>query len=109
MHTSDSTSHAASRESTGNRREFLHQAVGVTAGLAVLAERAVAEQPAPAPALLPTIQLGKHAVTRLIIGGNPIYGYSHFNKLLSQHQVAWHTPERVAALLQRCEQAGINT
>jgi hypothetical protein len=59
--------------------------------------------------LLPTIKLGTHRVTRLIIGGNPVYGHSHFNKLLSQHQTAWHTPERVVALLQRCEQAGINT
>jgi hypothetical protein len=45
----------------------------------------------------------------LIIGGNPIYGYSHFNKLLSQHQLAWHTTQRVGELLQRCEKAGINT
>jgi hypothetical protein len=59
--------------------------------------------------LLPTIRLGPHAVTRLIIGGNPIYGYSHFNKLFSQHMTAWHTPERVMDLLRRCEQAGLNT
>jgi hypothetical protein len=73
---------------------------------------AVAEAPAtgtPADPLLPTIKLGPHAVTRLIIGGNPIYGYSHFNKLLSQHMTAWHTPERVQALLRRCDQAGLNT
>ena len=43
---------------------------------------------------LPTIKLGKHDVTRLIIGGNPIYGHSHFNRILSQYMVAWHTPER---------------
>src|SRR5262249_40061312 len=46
---------------------------------------------------------------RLIIGGNPIYGYAHFNKLLGQHMTDWHTPERVVALLKRCEQAGLNT
>jgi hypothetical protein len=58
--------------------------------------------------LLPTIKLGPHTVTRLIIGGNPIYGYSHFNRLLSKHQTDWHTPERVMELLKRCEQAGLN-
>ena len=58
---------------------------------------------------LPTIRLGPHEVSRLIIGGNPVYGYSHFNKLFSQHLTAWHTPERVLELLRRCEQAGINT
>src|SRR5581483_6997807 len=67
-----------------------------------------ADQPKPDP-LLPTVKLGKHAVTRLIIGGNPIYGYSHFNKHLSRHMTDWHTPERVVELLQRAERAGINT
>src|SRR5262249_8251468 len=65
--------------------------------------------PPPQPSTLPTVKLGLHAVTRLIVGGNPIYGHSHFNKLLSQHQTAWHTPERVVELLKRCEQAGVNT
>jgi hypothetical protein len=80
----------------------------LAAGAAALAESALAADKAESP-LLPTIKLGKHDVTRLIIGGNPIYGYSHFNRLLSQHQTSWHTPERVLALLKRCEQAGINT
>jgi hypothetical protein len=92
-----------------NRRAFLQQAAGMAGGMAVLASTgSAADQPAGG-ALLPTIHLGPHQVTRLIIGGNPIYGYSHFNKLLSQHQTAWHTPERVVELLKRCEQAGLNT
>jgi len=57
---------------------------------------------------LPTIDLGKHKVTRLILGGNPIYGFSHFNRLLSQYQTAWHTPERVLDLLRHAEKSGIN-
>jgi hypothetical protein len=92
-----------------NRRAFLQQAAGIAGGVAVLAS---AGQTADKPAggeLLPTVRLGPHQVTRLIIGGNPIYGYSHFNKLLSQHQSAWHTPERIVELLKRCEQAGLNT
>ena len=98
------------KTSPSSRRNFLQQAAGLATGVAALAPAAAAAEPASAPApLLPTIKLGKHDVTRLIIGGNPIYGYSHFNKLLSQHQTAWHTPERVVALLRRCEQAGINT
>ncbi len=90
------------------RRDFLHQAAGLAGGAVLLHQTALAAD-APADKLLPTIKLGPHEVTRLIIGGNPIYGYSHFNKLLSQHQIAWHTPERVVQLLQRCEQVGINT
>jgi hypothetical protein len=101
------------------RRKFLQQAATAAAGLAALGQPApAAERPAAQAAagrgadsapLLPTIKLGPHSVTRLIIGGNPIYGYSHFNKLLSQHMTAWHTPERVEALLKRCEEVGINT
>ena len=96
--------------SGSSRRDFLQQAAGIAAGAAVSTTSvAAAQPPAEGAPLLPTIKLGAHRVTRLIIGGNPIYGYSHFNKLLSQHQTAWHTPERVVALLKRCELAGINT
>jgi len=78
--------------------------------MAVMTSPALADEKRPVSSnLLPTIQLGPHAVTRLIIGGNPIYGYSHFNKMLSQHQIAWHTPERVVELLQQTQKIGINT
>jgi hypothetical protein len=87
-----------------SRRQFLHHAAvaGAVAASAVKGET-------PAASLLPTVKLGPHAVSRLILGGNPIYGYSHFNRLLSQHQTAWNTPERVVELLRRCEKAGVNT
>src|SRR5262245_39220305 len=91
-----------------NRRDFLQQTAGAAAGLTLATGSVDTAQPNSQPAL-PTIRLGTHHVTRLIIGGNPIYGYAHFNRLLSQHQSAWHTPERVLELLRRCEQAGLNT
>jgi hypothetical protein len=98
-----------SRKSS-SRRQFLQQTAGLATGAAALARAGRAAEPPAAPdSLLPTVRLGPHSVTRLIVGGNPIYGHSHFNKLFSQHQTAWHTPERVVSLLQRCEQAGINT
>jgi hypothetical protein len=90
-----------------SRRDFLQQAAGLTAAVATLTPTAADAR--PAPQTLPTIKLGPHTVTRLILGGNPIYGYSHFNKLFSQHMTDWHTPERVQQLLKRAEQAGINT
>jgi hypothetical protein len=93
-------------QETSSRRQFLQQAAALTAGIAAVPATG---QAASSESMLPTIKLGSHSVTRLIIGGNPIYGYSHFNKLLSQHQSAWHTPERVLELLQHCEKAGINT
>src|SRR5688572_31419499 len=90
-----------------SRRKFLQQTVGLAAGAAVLNDLP-ASAATSSDALLPTIKLGKHDVTRLIIGGNPIYGHSHFNRILSQYMTAWHTPERVVELLNHAEAQGIN-
>jgi len=35
-------------------------------------------------AILPKVSFCNHDISKLLIGDNPIYGYSHFNKLLSQ-------------------------
>lgn len=95
-----------------SRRKFFRQAAGWAAGAALASSTAAEKGLAGSSAsdhLLPTVRLGPHSVTRLIVGANPIYGYSHFNRLLSQHQISWHTPERVLELLRGCEKAGINT
>src|SRR5438309_7955278 len=93
------------------RRQFLQRTAGLAAGAAVYAELPQDAHAAitTAASRLPAIKLGPHEVTLLIIGGNPIYGYSHFNNILSQYRTAWHTPERVLELLNRCEAEGINT
>src|SRR5262249_4601019 len=77
--------HPEPTQPSATRRDFL-QVTGLAAclGAAVPAADAAAQPSAKADPLLPTVKLGKHQLTRLIIGGNPIYGYSHFNKLLSQ-------------------------
>lgn len=97
-----------------SRREFLGRAASVTVAAAAAGTIArAAEQAKPdaekLPNLLPTVQLGPNRITRLILGGNPIYGYSHFNRLYSQHLADYHTPERVVQLLRDCTAAGINT
>jgi hypothetical protein len=104
MLSNDQPSHSST-----TRRTFLHQAAGLAAGLSATVAPATAAEPQDkADPLLPTVKLGKHQITRLIIGGNPVYGHSHFNRIFSQSMTEWHTPERVVALLKRCEQAGIN-
>jgi len=85
---------------TESRRGFLRS----SAGLAVASASAQAAAP-----LLPTVRLGKYEITRLVIGANPFYGYSHFNRLYSQHMLEWFTAERVCQTLRQCEQNGINT
>jgi hypothetical protein len=96
------------REPDGSptRRDFVNTAAALAAGAAVCA--VASAEPADSPAL-PTVRLGPHSVSRLILGGNPVYGHSHFNRLFSEHLKAWHTPDRVVDLLRRCEKAGINT
>ena len=78
------------------RRRFVQS---VAAGLAL---------PAAAPAL-PKVRLGDWEVTRLILGANPLYGYSHCSRLLDQHMREWATQERVCEILRSAEQNGINT
>ena len=77
---------------------------GITAGL--IAARAEGGE---SGGLLPAVALGSSRVTRLVVGGNPLYGYSHFNEQYSQHMREWFTDERVVGLLLDCERAGINT
>lgn len=98
-------------EFSSSRRQFLQKTGGAAAGAALLNSAVLPTQGADRPPALtlPTIRLGKYSVSRLIIGGNPIYGHSHFNRLLSEHLRTWHTPERVMELLRACEQQGINT
>jgi hypothetical protein len=97
-----------------SRRDFLQSAAGLAAGIGAATATPGAEVPASgSPSgspdrLLPTIKLGPHSITRLIVGSNPIYGYSHFNHLFNKHMSDWHSPERTLALLKRCEQAGLN-
>src|SRR5262245_61210768 len=93
------------------RRRFLERVAASAAGAAALAAAgphagaAGAQDPGPAP--LPAIRLGPHTVSRLILGGNPVYGHSHFNELYSRHLIDFHTPERVVELLKAATAAGI--
>jgi hypothetical protein len=58
---------------------------------------------------LPTVPLGRHAITRLIVGGNPFCGNSHFSQERSRQMREYYTAERVVDVLARCRAAGINT
>ena len=95
---------ANSSQIESSRRDFLKGATTVAAGL--MAPAALRAEPSN---LLRTVSLGPHRITRLIVGSNPIYGYSHFNRLYDQHMLEWFTDERIVKLLLDCEKAGINT
>ena len=88
-----------------SRRDFLKGA-STTLAAGLMAPAALRADSAD---LLPTVSLGSHRVSRLIVGSNPIYGYSHHNRQYDMHMLEWFTDERIVQLMVDCEKAGINT
>ncbi len=80
-----------------NRRELMLATLAVPVAGAIAAET------------MPMVQFGKHRVSRLIVGGNPISGNSHVSGQLSRDMADYFTAARVKQLLAACESAGINT
>lgn len=88
------------------RRRFLQSAAAVAAGMTGNSLNSYGQ--ASAPAALPTVRFGKHEISRLVLGSNQFYGYSHFNRLLDETMREWYTHERIDEVMKRCEQQGIN-
>jgi len=59
--------------------------------------------------MLPTIRIRDKQVTRLICGGNPISGFSHYSAEMDQDMLHYYTMPRVQGLLDECWRQGINT
>ena len=96
-------------EKTG-RRHFLAQAATAAAASGLAWAGAAAEdRPATPAAPLPTIALGKHRVTRLVAGWNPIGGYSYLGPHTDRHMKEYFTAERTVEFLLQCEREGILT
>jgi hypothetical protein len=89
---------------TASRRDFMKSAVVAAAGLT-----ASPLMPAQPTTALPTVAFGSHRITRLISGGNPLIGGSHFNKMLGDLMREYFTDAQVVKYLLACEKAGINT
>ncbi|MFH1824621.1 MAG: hypothetical protein ABH873_05275 [Candidatus Firestonebacteria bacterium] len=58
---------------------------------------------------IPRIKIGKHEISRLIIGGNPITGFSHRSNKLDWEMRKYYTMSNVQKLLKECQKNGINT
>jgi hypothetical protein len=90
----------------GTRRTFLQSTAGLGGALALQATAATGNTPQPR---LPTVKFGKTEVTRLIIGSNPFYGYSHFNRIFDAHMREFYTQDKKMEVLKSAERNGINT
>jgi hypothetical protein len=57
---------------------------------------------------IPKLKFGKVEISRLILGVNPFYGFSHYNQIMDTMMREWYTAGRVLEVLQRSEKFGIN-
>jgi hypothetical protein len=71
---------------------------------AAAAGAAVAAVPA-----MPLVDFGKHRVSRLIVGGNPVSGNSHVSRSLDAEMADYFSAANVKKLLRDCERGGVNT
>ncbi len=92
-----------------SRRHFLRETSLGSAAVAAIAQassKAAAEGPS---GKLPTIRIGKHMFSRLIVGANPINGGSHLSRFVNNQMKRYFTEERAMGFLAHCEKMGINT
>lgn len=120
---SPKTSNAAPLNNSFNksdkgRRTFLKTACGITGGLMmtggisnILPGKTSEEKPdaAQSPELMPKIRIGNYEVSRLVLGANPIWGYSYQGKLMGKFMVDYFNDDNIVKLLHQSERAGINT
>lgn len=90
--------------SSFSRRDFISSTTAIVSGVATVRRAAGENSP-----LLPVVRFGGTDITRLIVGSNPFYGYSHFNQVLDNHMREWMTQDRKMEILRAAEQHGINT
>lgn len=93
-----------------SRRTLLKAAVGLGGALTLDRNASSASSQAAPPApLLPTVPLGGHRITRLILGSNPFNGFCYAIPSLSAHMKEWCTPPKIAEIVRQAQQNGINT
>jgi hypothetical protein len=85
-----------------SRRAFLKTAGAVPAALMSVEFSASAGS-------MPQVRLGKFLVSRLVLGANPVWGYSYQGELMSRFMVRYFNDDNIVKLLHQSERAGINT
>jgi hypothetical protein len=58
---------------------------------------------------IPQVDFGPHKVSRLMVGGNPVSGNSHWSGERSREMLDYFTAAGVLKMLADCEGAGVNT
>ena len=94
-----------------DRRHFISHLgrVTVASSVASAAMSTAAEKQASPSATLPTISLGPHRISRVVVGSNPLNGYSYLGPHVDRHMKEYFTVDQAVEFLLSCERAGINT
>jgi hypothetical protein len=90
-------------------RRFLNKSL--TSSIVAASTKAVLAAGKSSDGILPVRKIGKVAVSRLIVGGNPISGNAHSRDLpyISSLMGHYFTDEKCVETLNICEECGINT
>lgn len=102
-------------ERADDRRDFLKKAAAMSVGItadskaASKSTRSIPAGPQVIASKMPMIQVAGTSMSRLILGANQMWGYSHRGKLLSKLMTDWYSSERVVEVLHHAEACGINT
>src|SRR5512136_2739892 len=91
------------------RRDFLKSGLVLTAGARTVMGRPQVRPAggAAGPPALPTVRLGTLEVSRLILGSNPFWGYSHKSAALDEEMRRHHTDERIVQILDEAAACGL--
>ena len=92
-----------------NRREFLMTgAAAAAAGLSIAAgPRLGTTAPGAGGPGMPMIKLGTLEVSRLILGSNPFWGYSHVSAKLDEEMRLHHTDAKIMQILDEAADCGL--
>jgi hypothetical protein len=104
---------------SNTRREFLQSsaamAIGLTGAASAFGSGQQAGQKATASPVagevrvqIPKMKFGNTEISRLVLGVNPLYGFSHYNNNFSNAMREWYTQDRVCEVLHRACSYGIN-
>jgi hypothetical protein len=91
-----------------SRRDFLKETLAFTAAVAAARASHAEGEASLAPGQLPKIRLGKLEVSRLILGSNPFWGWSHGNPQGTDQQMRdYYTDGQIMKVLDAAADQGI--
>jgi hypothetical protein len=90
-----------------NRRDFMKQGAMLGAGAAAVGAGLGHARGEEKKKGMPHIRLGSLEISRMILGSNPFWGYSHKNSQLDREMREFHTDERIVAILDEAAACGV--